>query len=117
MQIKTSNKSGFTLAEIMIVVAIIGLLATIAIPNFNKARETSQQKSCIDNLKQIEGAKANWSLESKQVGTALATAGDLYGADKYVRDEPICPAAFAYTIGSVNTKEVCSALVASGHLL
>src|SRR5204862_5578809 len=69
MQIRTSKKSGFTLVEIMIVVAIIGLLAAIAIPNFVKARTTSQANACINNLRQIDGAKQQWALEQKQSAT------------------------------------------------
>ena len=66
MKINTSRKAGFTLVEIMIVVAIIGLLAAIAIPNFVKARETSRTNACINNLRQIEGAKQQWAFEEKQ---------------------------------------------------
>jgi prepilin-type N-terminal cleavage/methylation domain-containing protein len=61
---QTVRKAGFTLVEIMIVVAIIGLLAAIAIPNFIKARATSQQNACINNLRQIDGAINEWALEA-----------------------------------------------------
>ena len=77
MQIKTSRKAGFTLVEIMIVVAIIGLLAAIAIPNFVRARETAQLNSIINNLRILEGGKDQWALEAKKGTGDTPVASDI----------------------------------------
>ena len=62
----------------MIVVAIIGLLAAIAIPNFVKARATSQPNACINNLRQIDAAANEWALETRQTtGAAINFPTDL----------------------------------------
>ena len=82
-----TNRKGFTLVEIMIVVAIIGILAAIAIPNFLKSREESQKNACIANLKQLEGAVE----QAKLAGNAAATVTDVCGADKYIKTMPKCP--------------------------
>ena len=116
MKIHNSRKSGFTLVEIMIVVAIIGLLAAIAIPNFVKARQASQRNACIANLKQIDGAKATWALEAKKTSTDVPATTDLYGPTLYIRDQPFCPANGTYDILAVDTKPTCT-LSTEGHSL
>src|SRR5258706_13179453 len=102
MKINRIRKPGFTLVEIMIVVAIIALLAPIPIPNFVKARTASQKSACIANLKQIDGAKATWALENRKTTTDTPTTTDLYGTTKYIRDEPTCPGA---GVSELNTED------------
>ena len=108
MKLNQNQNKGFTLVEIMIVVAIIGLLAAIAIPNFVKARSASQKSACIANLKQIEGAKATWALEQKKINTDTPTDGDLFGSTLYITAKPGCPAGGTYTLGAVNVLPSCT---------
>ena len=118
-------KKGFTLVEIMIVVAIIGLLAAIAIPSFMRARTTSQANACINNLRQIEGAKDSYALEaglSNGATIAWANIGPTNTAvGGYIKTWPNCPGstnaattnksatltAADYTIGIIGSNAVC----------
>ena len=71
MKLTKLNQLGFTLVEIMIVVAIIGLLAAIAVPNFVRARTAAQADTCINNLRQIDSVKQEWGLEMKVSATMI----------------------------------------------
>ena len=95
---------GFTLVEIMIVVAIIAILAAVAIPNFISYRKQSQATACIANMKQIQSAKEMWYMNSS-TDPALT---DLVGSDKKIKTTPICPAGGTYTVGDSTTDPTCS---------
>ncbi len=104
---RNSHRAGFTLVEIMIVVAIIGLLAAIAIPNFIKARATSQANACINNLRQIESGVNQWAMETGQTsGTPVPGISTVSAYIKLNSSSsiPTCPANGIYTMGTVGVE-------------
>ncbi|NOS69471.1 MAG: prepilin-type N-terminal cleavage/methylation domain-containing protein [Verrucomicrobia bacterium] len=111
MKINTSRKAGFTLVEIMIVVAIIGLLAAIAIPNFVRARTTSQTNACINNLRQIDGGIQQWALEKSKSSSATVTLTDVqpYLGRGVAGELPTCPSGGSYSVSDVSSKPLCDA--------
>src|SRR5262249_38549044 len=102
-------RAGFTLIEIMIVVAIIGILAAIAIPGFQHSIETARQRACGINRRNIDDAKLQWAAENKQPVTATPTDDQLFGKNAYIQHKPDCPARGNYTLNAVEEKCTCSA--------
>ena len=99
MRLKSNRIQGFTLVEIMIVVAIIGLLAAIAIPNMVKARNTAQANACINNMRQIDNAIQSFALENNKKDSDPVTGPDVA---TYIKGNlmPTCPAGnTAYVLG------------------
>jgi len=108
---KVIREVGFTLVEIMIVMAIIGLLAGIAIPNYVKARATSQATTCINNLRQIDSAAQQFAMEqNKRTGQTINYPDDLTSYIKLNVNHsiPACPAGGVYSCATVGNAPTCN---------
>ena len=113
-QIKTRRRAAFTLFEIMIVVAIIGLLAAVAIPNFKRANETAALNGIKHNLRLIDNTKAQWAAENRKLGAAEPTREDLAPYFKNGKF-PTPVVEETYQIGAVN--EPAQAILQQGDTL
>ena len=111
-----SKKSGLPTWAILLIVfgivgvvgiAVVGMLAAIAIPNFVRARTTAQMNACINNLHMMDGAKQQWALENKKSPTDTPTQSDVA---PYLPNSqlPICPAGGTYMINAVGKDPTCT---------
>ena len=86
------RKSGFTLVEIMIVVAIIGILVGIAVPGFVKAREKAQSNACLEAQQKMDGAVDCYAIDTgKKTGDPAPSSTHIIGRTQYVKTWPRCP--------------------------
>jgi len=95
-------KKGFTLIEIMIVVAIIAILAAVAIPNFMTYRKTSQMNACKANMKQIVSAIEAYQVKNGAAPTALADL-TLKAKGAFMKSIPACPLGGSYSTDGTDT--------------
>lgn len=107
-------RRGFTLVEVMVVILIISLLLSIAIPQFLSARRTAQQRTCLANLKEIEYGKELRAIDHKLVSGDPVNMPDLW--PDYIRSPgiPQCPGGGTYVINPVGTAPTCNI---AGHVL
>lgn len=94
----------------MVVIAIIGLLAAAIAPSLRRAVDTARAKTCALQRKNIDGAKLQWALETRQPPAAVPTDTDLFGQEAYLEHKPDCPAGGAYSLNAVHERCTCSLL-------
>jgi len=107
---RNAARQAFTLVEIMVVVLIISVILNMALPSFIQARNNTQTKACMENLRHIQDAKQEWAIVQQQPGTAtptwsnLAPDLELNGATQLY-----CPTqGGTYTINEVDQVPVCN---------
>lgn len=115
MKRQRAGEKGFTLIEVMVVLAIIVIIASIALPNLFRSRSTAQTSTCVANLMQINGAKQRWAIDQSKKGIDVPGRTDLVGAELYIKEFPICPSGGVYVINAVEVDPTCSLSTSEGH--
>jgi type II secretory pathway pseudopilin PulG len=98
--------------EVMVVTVIIGIMLNIAMPGLLRARETSRARSCVKNLKNIDGAKEQFAIDNRKgAGAAAPLMTDLTGTGgtaTYLKTTPRCPSNGTYSINTIGALPQCT---------
>jgi type II secretory pathway pseudopilin PulG len=116
MLIQPSRKAGFTLVEVLVLLAIVVLLVTLAVPNYFQERRRVQREACVEQLRQIGAAKDRWAKETQKPAGAVVPPAELARLLKH-GVLPVCPADGAYSINPIGTAPTCSLGATAGHTL
>jgi prepilin-type N-terminal cleavage/methylation domain-containing protein len=101
-------KRAYTLVEMMVVMLIVAVLLSIAVPSFIRSRESSNTQMCVANLKRIDAAKEQWAMDNRaEVGTTI-TGGMPTLMSGYIREAPECEGGGSYTLNVTGTYPTCS---------
>jgi prepilin-type N-terminal cleavage/methylation domain-containing protein len=117
MKTRESEQAGWTMVELLIVMALLGLLAAAAAPSFLKARSEGWKNICVLNLKKIAEAKSHWAVEQRKSAGDVPVESDLVGRGRYLRRMPACPSGGTYSLGAVEEKPTCQFAETQGHKL
>lgn len=111
-----SRQAGLSLIELAIVVAVLGVMAMIALPNLFSSRKTAEDKVCISNLRAIKHAKEKWGFDKKKQPADIPTYNDIKEYLAKSTQLSICPIGGKYTLGALNEDPTCE-YAAQGHEL
>lgn len=100
------SRRAFSLIEMMIVLLVITILFSIAVPAYMRLRESSKGKVCATNLRQLQSSKERWAMDNRKNNTDTPALADLY--PNYVRRLPYCPSGGKYELGTVGEPVSCS---------
>ncbi len=115
MKTRHSAAGGFTLAEMMFVMLILGMIAAISVPAMLKYRGTAEVKLCISNLRVLDNAKNSWAFERRRSPDAIPTPNDIRVYLQF-QQMPVCPANGDYRLRRLSRKPTCT-LYPLGHTL
>jgi prepilin-type N-terminal cleavage/methylation domain-containing protein len=111
-------RAGFTLIEIMIVMAIIGIVALVSIPNYVRSRNQTQKNVCINNLRTIDRLTQQWAFENQKLGSGSYLLNDSTLLSHFKGSVlPLCPGYGSYSPGATSAGEPTCSLAALGHTL